>query len=152
MRRMKCSTIFWVCAAVASMAMAAGCATERVLYDMTSQYRKLKCPTYGAYGFIPIPGRSGVEVRCAGAGDAFDSPGMIRLDGLREGIPVSYVCKAGTHTKATAKKGCASFFAALQPEVDTCVLCEGDDRRVVEQRVVGFRIAIHQLVSTECDK
>lgn len=139
-------------AVVAALLTLSGCATGNDLYAVTSRCRTRKCPTSGMFGPIPISGPSAADLPCVGAERLVDSFHSIRLDGLAEEVPLSYVCKAGGHSKGTASKGRSLAVAMLEPEIETCVVCARADRRVVTQNIVGFRIAIEHFNSTECGK
>ena len=102
-----------LCTVYVACTLASGCASDGSLYSEMKKFRESE--VRGRVNWLPIPGLAGAGIQChAPATLNYDDghsetltydPLIMHVDGVRDGIPVDYVCKAQEHPAATLKRG-----------------------------------------------
>ena len=74
----------------------------------------------------------------------------MHVDGVRDGIPVDYVCKAQEHPAATSKRGSAIVVAVLMPEVFDVDVCGETGIHSRRRHVAGYHVELLYMDVKEC--
>ena len=80
------------------------------------------------------------------------NPLIMHVDGVRDGIPVDYVCKAQEHPAATSKRGSAIVRAVLMPEVFDVDVCGETGVPIRHRHVAGYHVELLYMGVKECAK
>jgi hypothetical protein len=105
---------------------------------------------------------SGVRIQCLAPAtlnyvdghsetQAYD-PWIMHVDGVRDVIPVDYVCKAQEHPAASLKRGSAIVCAVLMPEVFDVDVCGETGVPIRHRHVAGYHVELQYIDVKECAK
>ena len=149
-----------LCTVYVACILASGCASDGSLYGEMKKFRESE--VRGRVNWLPIPGLAGSEIQChAPATLNYDDghsetltydPLIMHVDGVRDGIPVDYVCKAQEHPAATSKRGSAIVRAVLMPEVFDVDVCGETGVPIRRRHVAGYHVELLYMDAKECAK
>ena len=149
-----------LCTVYVACILASGCASDGSLYGEMKKFRESE--VRGRGDWLPIPGLSGRGIECQAPAtlNYFDGhsethtydPLIMHVDGVRDGIPVDYVCKAQEHPAASLKRGSAIVFAVLKPEVFDVDVCGETGVPIRHRHVAGYHVELKYINVKECTK
>ena len=157
-----------LCTVYVACILASGCASDGSLYGEMKKFRESE--VRGRVNWLPIPGLAGSGIQCHAPAtlNYFDGhsethtydPLIMHVDGVRDGIPVDYVCKAQEHPAATSKRGSAivravlmpEVFAVLMPEVFDVDVCGETGVPIRHRHVAGYHVELLYMDVKECAK
>ena len=147
-----------LCTVYVACILASGCASDGSLYSEMKKFRESE--VRGRVNWLPIPGLAGSGIQChAPATLNYDDghsetltydPLIMHVDGVRDGIPVDYVCKAQEHPAATSKRGSAIVVAVLMPEVFDVDVCGETGIHSRRRHVAGYHVELLYMDVKEC--
>lgn len=149
-----------LCTVYVACILASGCASDGSLYGEMKKFRESE--VRGRVNWLPIPGLAGSEIQCQAPAtlnyvdghsetQTYD-PLIMHVDGVRNGIPVDYVCKAQEHPAASLKRGSALVLAVLMPEVFDVDVCGETGVPIRHRHVAGYHVELLYMDVKECAK
>ena len=149
-----------LCTLYVACMLASGCASDGSLYSEMKKFRESE--VRGRVNWLPIPGLAGSEIQCQAPAtlnyvdghsetQTYD-PLIMHVDGVRNGIPVDYVCKAQEHPAASLKRGSALVLAVLMPEVFDVDVCGETGVPIRHRHVAGYHVELLYMGVKECAK